>query len=116
MNVQSNSKNDLPYGGTRREGQTTELFETRPARQRGTRRGSAAVDQARLVMLVMLNIAQLWILAATVEAALARHYQKLLPLVIASSVCWIIALSIILWWRPVSRRYTSTGYVRERRR
>ena len=67
-------------------------------------------------MLVMLNIAQLWILAATVEAALARHYRELLPLVFACGVCWLIALSIILWWRPASRRYTSSGYVRERRR
>jgi len=30
-------------------------------------------------MLVMINIAQLWILAATVDAALARHYSVLLP-------------------------------------
>ena len=28
-------------------------------------------------MLVMINIAQLWILAATVDAALARHYTVL---------------------------------------
>lgn len=84
-------------------------------RQR-TGRGTSAVHQARLVMLVMLNIAQLWILAATVEAALAQKYRELLPLAVASAVCWLIAVSIILWWRPVSRRYTSTGYVRERRR
>jgi hypothetical protein len=67
-------------------------------------------------MLVMLNIAQLWILSATVEAALAHRYEEMLPLVIASGVCWVVALSIILWWRPASRRYTSTGYMRERRR
>ena len=87
-----------------------------PAGRKRTGRGAAAVQQARLVMLVMINIAQLWILAATVEAALAQRYGELLPLVIASAVCWVIAASIILWWRPVSRRYTSTGYVRERRR
>jgi hypothetical protein len=67
-------------------------------------------------MLVMLNIAQLWILAATVEAALAGRYQELLPIVIASGVCCLIALSIIRWWRPASRQYTSTGYLREKRR
>lgn len=78
-------------------------------------RGRAAVEQARLIMLVMLNVAQLWILAATVEAALAHYYRELLPLVIASGVCWLISLSIILWWKPSSRRYTSTGYIRERR-
>ncbi len=89
--------------------------DTRAGRNR-TGRGTAALQQARLVMLVMINIAQLWILAATVEAALAQRYREMLPLVIASAVCWIIAASIILWWRPVSRRYTSTGYVRERRR
>ena len=100
----------------RREIQTSyPLSEARAVRRR-MGRGRAAIDQARLVMLVMINVAQLWILAATVEAALARHYQKLLPLVAASGLCWIIALSIILWWRPASRRYTSTGYVREKGR
>src|ERR1043166_6744058 len=35
---------------------------------RRTGRGRAAVEQARLIMLVMVNVAQLWILAATVVA------------------------------------------------
>ena len=74
--------------------------------------GSAAVWQARLIMLVMINIAQLWILAATVDAALGRHYSVLLPLVAASAICFLITLSIIRWWRPTSNRHTSTGYVR----
>lgn len=78
--------------------------------------GQAAVWQARLIMLVMINIAQLWILAATVDAALARHYSVLLPLVIASGVCFAITLSIIKWWRPTSRKKTSTGYVRDNER
>jgi hypothetical protein len=76
------------------------------------RTGHAAVWQARLIMLVMTNVAQLWILAATVDAALARHYSVLLPLVIASGVCFLITLSIIKWWRPTSRKRTSSGYVR----
>ena len=75
--------------------------------------GSAAVWQARLIMLVMINIAQLWILAATIDAALGRHYSVLWPLVIASAVCFLITLSIIRWWRPTSRKKTSTGYIRE---
>ena len=89
-------------------------IETRMARYSG--RGRAAVSQARLILLVMINVAQLWILSATVEAALARHFSVLLPLVISSGICWLISLSLILWWRPASRRYTSTGYVREPRR
>ena len=80
--------------------------------QRPSERHHAAVWQARLIMLVMINVAQLWILAATVDAALARHYSVLVPLVIASAVCFLITLSIIRWWRPTSRRTTSTGYVR----
>jgi hypothetical protein len=40
----------------------------------------------------------------------------LLPLVIASGVCWLVSLSLILWWRPASRRHTSTGYIRETKR
>jgi hypothetical protein len=75
--------------------------------------GHAAVWQARLIMLVMINIAQLWILAATVDAALAGHHSVLIPLVVASGVCFIITLSIIRWWRPTSRQQTSTGYVRD---
>lgn len=63
-------------------------------------RGLAAVWQARLAMLVMINVAQLWILSAAVEAALAHEYAQLAPLVIASGVCWLIALSIIIWWKP----------------
>ena len=79
---------------------------------RGHRSGSAAVWQARLIMLVMINVAQLWILAATVDAALAGHYSVLLPLVISSGICFLITLSIIRWWRPTSNKRTSTGYVR----
>ena len=67
-------------------------------------RGRAAVSQARLAMLVMINIAQLWILAGAVEAALAHEFNHLTPLIVASGVCWLIALSIFLWWKPVERR------------
>ena len=74
-----------------------------PGRRRTPVRGRTAVWQARLVLLVMINIAQLWILSATVEAALARQFDKLLPLIIASGVCWLIALTIFLWWKPVSK-------------
>jgi hypothetical protein len=80
--------------------------------QRKSSAGHSALWQARLIMLVMINIAQLWILAATVDAALARHYSVLLPLVVASGVCFLITLSIIRWWRPISRKKTSSGYVR----
>ena len=74
--------------------------------------GSTAVWQARLIMLVMINIAQLWILAATVDAALARRFSMLLPLVVSSGICFLVNLSIILWWRPTSGKRTSSGYVR----
>jgi hypothetical protein len=90
----------------------------RAANFRGARRpverGRTAVWQARLVLLVMINLAQLWVLSAAVEAALAREFKQLLPLVIASGVCWLIALSIFLWWKPASRRRTSTGYLRDK--
>ena len=69
----------------------------------GTTDGRAAVWQARLAMLIMINVAQLWILAAAVEAALATHYDHLWPLIISSGICWLIALSIFLWWRPRPR-------------
>jgi len=78
-------------------------------------RGHGAVWQARLIMLVMINIAQLWILAAAVDAALAHHTSLLVPLIVSSGICFLIALSIIRWWRPTSKRKTSTGYVRDER-
>jgi|SRR5690349_16605997 uncharacterized membrane protein len=78
-------------------------------------RARSAVWQARLIMLVMINLAQLWILAATVDAALAHHFKVLLPLVISSGVCFLITLSIIRWWRPTSAKRTSTGYIRDKR-
>jgi hypothetical protein len=83
-----------------------------PGARRPAERGRTAVWQARLVLLVMINIAQLWTLSATIEAALAGEYDHLAPLVIASVVCWIIALTIFLWWRPASPRRTSTGYLK----
>jgi hypothetical protein len=75
-------------------------------------KGRTALAQARLIMLVMINVAQLWILSATVEAALGQHYNALPPLVIASGICAFISFTIIKWWRPASRKYTSTGYIR----
>ena len=63
-------------------------------------RGRTAVWQARLVMLIMINLAQLWLLSAVVEAALAHDFKQLTPLVVASAVCWVIAFTIFLWWRP----------------
>ena len=75
-------------------------------------RGRTAVAQARLVLLVMVNVAQLWILAATVEAALAHRFSALLPLVIASGICFVVTVTLIFWWRPASRHYTSSGYLK----
>lgn len=80
---------------------------------RPTERGRTAVWQARLVLLVMINVAQLWILSASIEAALAREFGQLIPLIAASAVCWVIALTIFLWWKPASSRRTSSGYLRK---
>lgn len=66
--------------------------------------GRSAIWQARLALFVMINIAQLWILSATIEAALAGHYKQLIPLVLASGICWFIALTIFLWWKPSERK------------
>jgi hypothetical protein len=74
--------------------------------------GRTAVAQARVILLVMVNVAQLWILAATVEAALAHRFSALLPLVVASGICFVVTLTLIFWWRPASRRFTSSGYVK----
>lgn len=116
MSVRFNADEDAAARRRARETQRHVPVGEAPAGRRRMGRGRTAVEQARLIMLVMINIAQLWILAATVEAALAHSYGELWPLVIASGVCWVISLTIILWWRPASRRHTSTGYLREPKR
>ena len=92
------------------------IDQTEPRRNRPNRnlagKGRTAVAQARLILLVMINVAQLWILAATVEAALAHRFSALLPLVIASGICFVVTLTLIFWWRPASRRFTSSGYLK----
>lgn len=70
-----------------------------PARQP---RGRTAIWQARLALLLLINLAQLWVLSAAVEAGLGHNYRQLWPLIIASGICWLIALSIIVWWRPAA--------------
>jgi hypothetical protein len=79
-------------------------------KHRPAERGRTAIWQARLVLLVMINLAQMWILSAAVEAALAREFKQLTPLVVASGVCWLIALSIFLWWKPAPRRRSDAIY------
>lgn len=116
MGILSSTREDAQARRVARETRTRYPVVEAPAGRRRAGRGRTAVEQARLIMLVMINVAQLWILAATVEAALAGRYRETLPLVIASGVCWVISLTIILWWRPASRRHTSTGYIREGRR
>jgi hypothetical protein len=113
MSIPFNAGEDAQARLRARETQERYPLGEAPAGRRRTGRGRTAVEQARLVM---INVAQLWILAATVEAALARSYGELLPLAVASGVCRVISVSIILWWRPASRRHTSTGYIREGRR
>lgn len=68
-----------------------------------SRRGLTAIWQAKLMLLIMINLAQLWILSATIDAALAEEYKQLVPLVISSIICWVISLTIILWWRPAPK-------------
>ena len=116
MSLPFNAREDARARAAARATQTAYPEGYAPAGRRRAGRGRTAVEQARLVMLVMVNVAQLWILAATVEAALARSYRELLPLVIASGLCWLVSLSLVLWWRPASRRHTSTGYIREARK
>jgi hypothetical protein len=71
--------------------------------------GRSAVWQSRLVLLVMINLAQLWILSAAVDAALGREFRHLFPLVIASGICWLISLSIYFWWRPAGSRRSGSA-------
>ena len=102
-NVRPNSKKDMKNA--------TDQTKPRPIRKLAGE-GRTALTQARLILLVMINVAQLWILAATVEAALAHRFSALLPLVVASGICFVVTLTLIFWWRPASRRFTSSGYLK----
>ena len=114
MKAEFNELEDKQAGQNAFEAQATGHYRDFQAGRRPMERGRTAVWQARLALLIMINLAQLWILSAAVEAALAREFKQLLPLVIASGVCWLIALSIFLWWKPASRRRTSSGYLRDK--
>jgi len=78
-------------------------------RPRATPKGRSAITQAKLALLVMINIAQLWILSATVEAALAKEYMDLPLLIIASGVCWVVSATIVLWWKPTTSKRETIG-------
>lgn len=78
-------------------------------RPRTTPKGRSAVLQAKLIMLVMINVAQLWILAATIEAALAQHFGELIPLIVASGVCWLLSMTIVFWWKPTRSKRSTIG-------
>ena len=78
-------------------------------RPRSTPKGRSAVTQAKLVLLLMINLAQLWILSATIEAALAHHFSKIAPLLIASGVCWLISITLVLWWKPSKSKRATIG-------
>jgi len=47
--------------------------------------------------------------AARIEKIHSRELS-----IIASGVCWLIALTIFLWWKPASRHHTGTGYIRNK--
>jgi hypothetical protein len=102
-NVRPNSKKNMQNA--------PDQIKPRPIRNLAGK-GRTAVAQARVILLVMINVAQLWILAATVEAALAHRFSVLLPLVIASGTCFVVTLTLVFWWRPASRRFTSSGYLK----
>jgi hypothetical protein len=55
-------------------------------------RGRIAVWQARLAILVMINLAQIWILSAADEPALAHEFRQLDPQNTATAVSWIITI------------------------
>lgn len=78
-------------------------------RPRTTPKGRSAILQAKLILLVMINVAQLWILAATIEASLANHFKELPLLIIASGVCWLISITIVLWWKPATSKRSTIG-------
>jgi hypothetical protein len=71
-------------------------LKTRPqSKRRFASKGRAAVAQARLILLIMINVAQLRILAATIEAAVGHRLNALLPLVVASGICFVFTLTIV---------------------
>ena len=65
-----------------------------------TQRQGSTLFSAVLVLIGVLVVIQLWLVAAAVEALMARHTTVLVPTAIASTV--LLALSGGLLWYVVS--------------
>jgi len=65
-----------------------------------TRQQGSTLFSAVLVMIAILVVIQLWLVAAAVDALMARQTTVLLPTAVASSL--LLALSVGLLWYVVS--------------
>ena len=65
-----------------------------------TRQQGSTLFSAVLVLIGMLVVIQLWLVAAAVDALMARHTAVLVPTAVASAV--LLALSGGLLWYVVS--------------
>ena len=65
-----------------------------------TRQQGATLFSAVLVLIAVLVVIQLWLVAAAVDALMARHTAVLVPTAVASSA--LAALSGALLWYVVS--------------
>ena len=65
-----------------------------------TRQQGSTLFSAVLVLIAILVVIQLWLVAAAVEALMARQTTVLVPTAVASSV--LLALSGALLWYVVS--------------
>jgi uncharacterized protein DUF6755 len=65
-----------------------------------TRQQGSTLFSAVLVLIAILVVIQLWLVAAAVDALMARHTSVLVPTAVASSL--LLALSGGLLWYVVS--------------
>ncbi len=68
------------------------------------RAGSAASATARLWIVAMLCMFQYWLLTSTMEAYHAGNQAVPLPALLASVVCFLLAVGLVITGEAASRR------------
>lgn len=62
-----------------------------------TRQQGATLFSAVLVLIALLVVIQLWLVAAAVDALMARHAHVLLPTAVASAVLFVLSSGLLLY-------------------
>ena len=74
-----------------------------------TRQQGATLFSAILVLIATVVVVQLWLLAAALDARLAREYSVLLPTMLASGGLFVLNAGLLWWVVSFDRRLREWG-------